>query len=218
MENFISSFEQRSTSQKIFIIIGITIVLLFFIGLMFLATNPNQKASTVTSTSPNPSTSINPDKTASNLSNLVSPTPADNNTNYTYAGNHFQTTFSTELFTASGNKDNGEDNIVLQSKNNDGAIYDIYFQITSSNTLPVQNILNVFDYYKLPKTIVQFNGLEATKYSGSITDSKIVSHDTTIIFTKNNFTYKIQLSYQSPTEDPTIQDEFNQILSNTTIY
>jgi hypothetical protein len=144
--------------------------------------------------------------------------PANTNANYTYVGNHFQITFSTDTYTASGNKDNGEDHIVLKYKNTDLTTPFIDIQVASSAKLPVQRIIDIFQYRQFTHNDVVIDRNNAIEYTGSIERGDSFIYDTVVVFTRNNFTYKIELSYQSSKEDPAIQEAFNKILSNTIIY
>ena len=192
----------------------IAVLLLFFIALMFVISSPKPTTKTQASVNSSSSTEINRQlPQASNSSSSPS--------EYTYAGNNFQVTYPADLYTASGNKDNGEDNFLLQHKKSSPSgpgEYSIYFQIASSSGLPVQNILNIFDSFKYAKTTANLDGIQVVRYDGSINLANNSIHDSAIVFTKNNLTYKIQLTYQAAQEDTIIQNLFNQVLSGVKIY
>ena len=179
---------------------------------MFAISTPKQAPRTQASVIPAP-TAI----ATQQFSQAINNTPTSSE--YIYVGNNFQVIYPASIYTASGNKNNGEDNIVLEHKkssSSDPGDYSVYFQIASSSSVPLQNILNVLDGFRYAKTITNLDGIQVVRYDGSIANNSI--HNSAIVFAKNNLTYQIELTYQASQEDTVIQNLFNQLLTNVKIY
>lgn len=205
MDKIISSFEQKSTGQKVFIIIGIAFLLLLLISISAIITQPSRVSTTGTSVQE---------------TDKVSPTVASNsklpqNNLSEYVGNHFQIIYPSDFYSASGNKNNGEDHIILDHKSfgiNDTP-YFIDILVQPSSKLSLVTVANIFESFKYSHKSMLVNGVDTIRYKGSMKIGQITTQETVNIFTKNNYTYKIQLKYDSLQEQKTIESNFEQLLN-----
>lgn len=178
---------------------------------MFIVSTPKQKKAL--------NTAIPSASSSSNTSTDRLPgSSSQNNNTYTYNGNHFQMTYRTDIYDASGNKDNGEDNIILKPKPSSSlGDHFISIEVQPSSKLSVATLTAIFNTFKYDKSDLNLNGVPATRFAGSLKTTASSTSDDAIIFPRNNFTYKIQLSYKG-NNDSKIEESFNNFLKGFVAY
>lgn len=214
MDRFLDSFYQKNPAQRTVIVVLGTVIFLIVLAFFYVVTTPSTTSKSGNSQQPN-QVQGSPVPAVSTMPSQQFPKETPGSV-YEYTGNYFQISFPVGSFTVSGNKDNGQDHIVLEhNATPSGSFsYAIDIQVQPSSELPLSQITNIFDSYKFAKSNITVSGVGATKYKGAITGTNSVSHDTVVVFSNQSLTYKLQLTYKTQEENQEAENAFNRILAS----
>jgi photosystem II reaction center protein PsbP len=194
-----------SARQYLLIAAGLVIVLII-IGISFFSTSGNN---------------TNKERTSTQISNVTKTTTQNYPTlpvkdTYTYTGNTYRVTFpkswnvdTDTLYSTQGKM------LYLQPNTSDTTeSANVAIEINSTDTTSLSNMSQGLSFLGLKRTDTTIGGISAEKFSGMVTLSQKMLHNTIYLFSKNNQIYLIKLSYVGSNYDAQLEEEFTQFVNS----
>lgn len=198
MDRLIERFEEMTSSQKMIVTAGMTLLVLLFIGALYILTAPKIE---------------NPKAPNSFQDSVATPTPVVLKMQPVkpwpvYTGSAFELSYPPDATVTSGVVGGQGEALLIEGKEG-GTDYNIELQITDATQTPLNNIYAIFRGLEYKEEETTLKNVIAKKFSGSVAGTA----ETAIVFESRGKVYKIQLFYNSPQINTNIEQIFQGILS-----
>jgi hypothetical protein len=207
VNEFLSSFSNRSSGQKILIVVGGCVIVLLLIIASYFLSSPSQNKSQLPAQTVQPS--VVPVQTIQKILPMGITGNVASYTNSWYSIN-YPNAFSYQENPLSG----GGISLTLKHINPDPSNMVIIIQTydpSVSSQSAIENFFSALNYQKSQITISNVPGVE---YKGSLSVGGTSLRDDAVIFTYYNWVYKLQLTYAGSTENNAAEQVFQGVVKS----
>ncbi|HVZ11904.1 MAG TPA: hypothetical protein VG965_02650 [Patescibacteria group bacterium] len=211
MEEFIAKLDWKKLAAGL-VVIGI-IIILFIVFATPKQSIPSQDTQTQQiDSSSQDQTSTNSNTGGSSLPKIgSSPAPASTSGWSKFSGKSFSLSYPPNYAPQQGTLDGGYESLVLSSGSKNTKINIATYDSASGAKDRMSKLFSAMRYQNSQTTV---SGLSANEFKGSVTVSNQTIQDDAVILEVNGIVYKIQLSYDSPGVDQSIESVFEGVLSS----